>query len=134
MAGYSQTSLLKKLGIKEGFKIILLNIPVDYFSLLGIGKDEVIMAGENKEADFIHIFTTGKEQYDRMLPDAKRRLKKDGMLWVSWPKKSAKIKTDIDENYIREEGLNCGLVDVKICAVDEKWSGLKFVYRLKDRK
>ena len=133
MAGYSQTPLIKKLGIKTGFKLMLQNIPENYLGLLGIGKNDLNMAGEAEAADFIHLFVSETREYKEALQNAKNHLKKDGILWVSWPKKSAKIKTDVNENIIRNEGLNCGLVDVKICAIDEKWSGLKFVFRLKDR-
>jgi hypothetical protein len=83
--------------------------------------------------DFIHLFAADKKIFEREFKRLKKGLRKDGMLWVSWPKKSSTITTDLDENVIRNFGLANGLVDVKVCAIDETWSGLKFVFRLKDR-
>lgn len=85
------------------------------------------------ELDFIHVFTQNLKNFENEFLRCKKYLKKDGMLWISWPKKSSKVPTDLDENVIREFGLKNGLVDVKVCAIDEIWSGLKFVYRVKDR-
>ncbi|MCA9998900.1 MAG: hypothetical protein KDE56_24225, partial [Anaerolineales bacterium] len=84
-------------------------------------------------ADFIHLFTVSMAELETLLPQLKAALTKDGMLWISWPKKAAKIATDLDGNRVRELGLATGLVDVKVAAVDEVWSGLKFVYRREDR-
>jgi hypothetical protein len=84
--------------------------------------------------DFIQFFTTARVDLEAQFTILKQSLTPTGMLWVSWPKKASKLKTDLDENIIREIGLAHGLVDVKVCAVDEQWSGLKFIYRLKDRK
>ena len=84
--------------------------------------------------DFIHFFTRKREDLEEGFPRLKRELSQKGMLWVSWPKGSSRVETDLDENVVREVGLKNGLVDVKICAVDETWSGMKFVYRLRDRK
>ncbi|HNP06444.1 MAG TPA: hypothetical protein PKN99_02405 [Cyclobacteriaceae bacterium] len=89
--------------------------------------------GKKGRADFIHLFVKEKKRFGREFLKLKTELKKDGMLWVSWPKKSSKVASDLDENIIRDYGLANGLVDVKVCAVDEVWSGLKFMYRVKDR-
>ena len=83
--------------------------------------------------DFIHVFSTSQSELRRSFPSLKKRLEKNGLIWVSWPKGASKIETDLDGNHVREIGLKNGLVDVKVCAVDDDWSGLKFVYRLKDR-
>jgi len=130
-AGYSGTPLVKKLGIKEGFRLRIINEPENYFALLGdlpIGVSRV-----DSLADFIHFFTKEKEELIRVLPQLKLSLEKNGMLWVSWPKKASKVATDVSDAAVREAGLAIGLVDIKVCAVDEVWSGLKFVYRTKDR-
>jgi hypothetical protein len=133
-AGYSGTPLIKKLGIKENFSIRLVNDPANYLKLLGKLPTGITFVQNDKEpADFIHLFVIESKTFKKELPPLKTQLKKDGLLWISWPKKSSKTETDLDENYIRDTGLAAGLVDVKVCAVDETWSGLKFVYRLKDR-
>lgn len=84
--------------------------------------------------DLIQFFVTEREALDRNFPILKRSLSKSGMLWISWPKRSSGVKADLDEDVIRQIGLKNGLVDIKICAIDDVWSGLKFVYRLKDRR
>ena len=132
MAGYSETPLAKKLGIKPGFKCLAINEPKNYFDLLSPLPDaKFIKTG--KDLDFVHMFTTDFKSFSKLFLANKKLLKKDGMMWISWPKKSAKVPTDLDENIIRDFGLKNGLVDVKVCAVDDTWSGLKFVYRLSDR-
>ncbi|MBL6444908.1 DUF3052 domain-containing protein [Fulvivirga sp. 29W222] len=132
MAGYSSTPLVKKLGLKEGSRIVLVNQPDNYFSLLDDLPD-VKLANDDEQADFLHFFTRDVGELKEQLPLLKSRMKKDAMLWISWPKKASKVPTTIDENLVRSIGVNIGLVDVKICAVDEVWSGLKFMYRIKDR-
>ena len=134
MAGYSGTPLIKKLGIKPGFTVRLINPPRGYDKTLGKLPDDVkLLSRLTKDMSFIHLFAGKRSEVDRNLRKAKNALSKSGMLWVSWPKKSSGVITDIDENYVRKAGLKAGLVDVKICAVDDTWSGLKFVYRTKDR-
>lgn len=133
-AGYSGTPLLKKLGIKSGQRIIILGAPDGYAETLGDLPDGLDIAEELSGIfDFIHFFTTERDTFETRFLDLKAVLAKDGMLWISWPKKAAKMATDLDENIIREFGLANGLVDVKVAAIDERWSGLKFVYRVKDR-
>lgn len=134
MAGYSQRPLVEKLGIKSGFKILLFNAPKDYDQILGKLPDGTVQAHLRKgPLDFIQFFTKEKSELDRNFPVLMKILDYKGMLWISWPKGSSKVNTDLTENVVREIGLKHGLVDVKVCAVDEIWSGLKFVYRLKDR-
>ncbi len=133
--GYSRKSLTEKLGITEGFKIVILNPPKDYFNTLGnLPKDVLVTKTLKGPLDFIHFFTKKREELENKFPVLKKELAQNGMLWISWPKGSSKLKTDLNENVVREIGLKNGLVDVKVCVVDETWSGLKFVYRLKDRK
>lgn len=86
------------------------------------------------ELDFIHLFVKDRQNFEKVFARAMKHIKESGMIWVSWPKKSSRVITDLDENIIREFGLSQGLVDVKVCAVDDIWSGLKFVIRLKDRR
>ena len=103
--------------------------------LLGeLPEDVRIVAATRSTLDFIHFFTTSARDLERTLPGLKRSLAPDGALWVSWPKKTSSIENDVGEEMIRQAGLAIGLVDVKVCAVDEDWSGLKFVYRVKDRE
>jgi hypothetical protein len=133
-AGYSGTALIKKLGIKEGSVIILINAPENYSETLGeLPADTVFKSRLTVTFDFIQFFAKSTAELQSGFNNLKKHLKPGGALWISWPKKASKIKTDLDENKIREIGLCNGLVDVKVCAVDEKWSGLKFVFRLKDR-
>ena len=134
-AGYSKTPLVKKLGIKLGFKIHFANPPDNLQSLLGELPEKTTTIVElNGPVDYIHLFTKSKDELQTQFPILKAALAQSGLLWISWPKKASKVTTDLNENIVRDIGLQNGLVDVKVCAVDEIWSGLKFVYRLKDRK
>lgn len=133
-AGYSGTPLSKKLGIKPGHAVYAYQIPKEYFDWLHpLPSDVSFKSRLQGEVDFIHLFTGNKKQLEKEFTRLKKNLKKDGMLWVSWPKKASGVPTDLDENIIREIGLKEGLVDVKVCAVSDVWSGLKFVFRLNDR-
>ncbi len=134
MAGYSKKSLVEKLGIKTGQKVYLGNAPQGYENTLGSLPDGVILAKSRRGSyDLIQFFTTERAELESMFPELKESLLPNGSLWISWPKGAAKIKTDVNETVVRKIGLENGLVDVKVCAVDDVWSGLKFVYRLKDR-
>jgi hypothetical protein len=134
MAGYSGTPLVKKLGIKKGASCFVFNGPPEYFSwICPLPESLSFLDKLTGKLDFIHLFTSDLKTFQKQFIKAKKVLKPDGMIWVSWPKKSSKVPTDLDENMIRDFGLAEGLVDVKVCAVSEIWSGLKFVYRLKDR-
>lgn len=125
----------EKLGIKEGFKIIILNPPQNYNNTLGkLPKNVDVMKKLKGPLDSIHCFTKERKELENKFPILKQELSQNGMLWISWPKGSSGIETDLNENMVREISLNNKLVDTKICAVDEIWSGMKFVYRVKDRK
>jgi len=133
-SGYSGTPLIKKLGIRGSSTVIIVNSPKNYLKALGSLPENVYRLKQLASIiDFIHFFTKSKKELIAKFPTLKKHLDRSGSLWISWPKKSSNIKTDLDENIIREIGLKSGLVDVKVCAVDQTWSGLKFVYRVKDR-
>ena len=135
MAGYSKTPTWKKLGIKEGMRVIQLHAPEDYPRLLGKLPQGAVLEDKLREnASLIHYFTKNKSTLSEDFPKLKKALLPDGALWISWPKGASKVPTDLNENVVREIGLRNGLVDVKVAAIDEIWSGLKFVFRLKDRK
>jgi DUF3052 family protein len=129
-AGYSGTAIAKKLGYKESSRVLLLGAPEDFTRLV-----EPLPAGvvfENSagpRVDIAHLFVTRKEELAKQLRALRRKLNPDAALWVSWPKKAAKIPTTVNENTIREVALPVGFVDVKVCAVSEVWSGLKLVVR-----
>lgn len=134
-AGYSKRSLTEKLGIKEGAKVAILHPPPNYGSTLGPLPDGVqLLKKLQPQTNFIQFFALTRGKLEDAFLGLKRALTQDGMLWISWPKKASKIATDLNENLVREIGLKHGLVDTKVCAVDEIWSGLKFVYRIKDRR
>ena len=134
-SGYSKTPLAKKLGIKNDFTVLLINQPDHYFRLFrALPEIQHIEAPVDESVDFIHLFCTKLEELEAQFDVLKCKMKKDGMFWISWPKGSSKIPKDLDGNIIRRYGLTHGLVDVKVCAVDKDWSGLKFMYRIKDRK
>lgn len=133
MAGYSLTPLRKKLGIKDDAVLYVFQPPDNYKTRVGLPETVVVRRSLSGEIDFIHVFVKDTKTFEREFIRCAEHLKKNGMLWVSWPKKSSKVITDLDENKIRDFGLRAGLVDVKVCAADDVWSGLKFVFRLKDR-
>jgi hypothetical protein len=134
-AGYSKRSLVEKLGIKPGHRICLINAPQDYDAVLGSLPDDVERVGASgNNLDFIQFFTMSRAELEAEFSSLAGQIKPNGTIWISWPKRASKVTTDLDENIIREVGLAAGLVDVKVAAVDETWSGLKFVFRLKDRK
>jgi len=134
-AGYSGTPLVKKLGIREGYHIGTVGEPADFKKLLTDLPDNVHWHKNFNGAnlDMIHLFVINRDVFSDLLPKAKEAIKKTGTIWVSWPKKVSGLPTDLNENIIRIIALETGLVDVKVCAVDNLWSGLKLVYRLKDR-
>ena len=135
MAGYSKRTLQAKLGIKEGSRIALVGAPVDYMSVLGaLPNGASVVGAAGGSLDLIQYFTTRRVELERKIGALKKRLQPAGALWISWPKGSSGVTTDVNENVVREIALRNGLVDVKVCAVDEVWSGLKLVVRLKDRK
>ena len=135
MAGYSGTPLAKKLGIKDGSRIFLLHAPGNYLQLVAPLPAGVQVAPQiTGHTDIVHIFSTKKEELSQALRTCLKKMRPDGMIWVSWPKKSSKVPTDITEDTIREVALPLGLVDIKVCAVDDVWSGLKLVIRKENRK
>lgn len=135
MAGYSGTALVKKLGIKEGSKIFLVGAPRDYRKLVAPLPDGVVVVARMSGAiDLAHIFSVRRSHLHKTLRACLAKLKQDGIIWVSWPKQASKVSTDINEDTIREIALPLGLVDIKVCAVDEVWSGLKLVIRKENRK
>jgi hypothetical protein len=134
MAGYSKRSLVDKLGIKPGASVLILEAPKGHDKTLGTLPEGVTFAKAPKPGlDFIHLFTTKRADLERRFAALQKALAPAGMLWVSWPKKASGVATDITEDVVREVALARGLVDVKVCAVDDTWSGLKLVRRLKDR-
>lgn len=135
MPAYSNTPLLKKLGIKENFTVLFLNPPNDYFELLGDLPENlnIIESPNTAPCDFIHAFVMSQKELESCYIACKKALKRNGMFWISWPKKSSKVPCDLDENIIRDYILNNGLVDVKVASINDIFSALKLVYRLKDR-
>ena len=136
MAGYSRKPLVDKLGIKAGHKVAILNAPEGYAGALGELPQRVALSDDLTGAplDFIHFFTKRRDELEGEFPRLHGAMAQNGSLWVSWPKGASKVATDLNENVVREIGLRNQLVDVKVAAVDDTWSGLKFVIRLRDRK
>jgi len=136
MAGYSGTPLPRKLGIKEGHTVGVFGAPDGFEKTLGRLPDGVTLLWDprvRRQLDVAIAFFTGEGRLRRRFPHLKKRLVSNGGLWISWPKQSSPLATDLRESHVRATGLEEGLVDNKICAVDDDWSGLRFVYRLKDR-
>jgi hypothetical protein len=134
-SGYSKRPLVEKLGIKSGARILFINSPQGYHEILGALPPKVtVMKRLGGKLDFIQFFTKQRIELEKRFPDLKGALSLDGAVWISWLKGKSKGETDLNENVVREIGLDNGLVDIKVCAVDETWSGLKFVYRVRDRK
>ena len=132
MAGYSDTPLPKKLGIKAGFRVALQNVPAEAKAEL---KDALALCRIVRRGpfDFVLLCVKSKSQLQKNFSRLAKQLVPAGMIWVSWPKKSSGVITDLGESQVRSLGLDAGLVDVKVCAVSDVWSALKFVIRLKDR-
>jgi len=132
--GYSGTPLAKKLGFKEGFSILTVNAPDDLDQLLEpLPAGVRILTTPQSDVDLIHLFTNSRDELFRKLANCVRLIKQNGTIWVSWYKKAAKLPTEITEDIVREAAFPLGLVDIKVCAVDEKWSGLKLVIRKENR-
>ena len=133
-AGYSKRSLVQKLGIKEGARMIILNAPNHYDRILSPLPDRVDRKDKlDGTFDFIQYFTKSKNQLTEDLPELKDHLEKTGMIWISWPKMASKVPTDMTEDEVRRAALPLHLVDIKVCAVDESWSVLKRVIRTEYR-
>lgn len=136
-AGYSKTPLSKKLGMKEGALVLLRHAPEGFARSLGELPQGVDVRRDMRSKgpfDVILLFCANRAELERDLAPAIDRLAEDGGLWIAWPKKSSGVETDLADGVVRERGLETGLVDNKVCAVDETWSGLRFVVRVKDRK
>lgn len=155
MTENSEKPLAQKLGIKRGMTVVMLNMPDGYKALLGELQDVKFTTRFDQPTGFVHFFSTTQAELARILPTLKRQIVPNGMLWVSWPKRGRQalaiqkqksgdvsssregtvgIKTDLDEHVVRAVGLRNGLVDVKVCAIDDTWSALKFMFRKEDRK
>lgn len=133
MAGYSGTPLVRKLGLKPGQRLVFRAVPPAVLREIGALPDGARVMRSATGIDFVLCCSSNAKELRRALPREVARLAPVGMLWIGWPKKASKVETDLTENVVREIGLAAGLVDVKVCAIDEVWSGLKFVRRLKDR-
>jgi hypothetical protein len=134
-AGYSGTPLLKKLGFTPNARVKLRGAPPNYAALLGeLPKGVVLSKTLRSSIDLWHLFATSRHELEVQLPRCMKEIAQAGMIWVSWPKRSSKVATDITEDVVREVALPLGLVDVKVCAVDETWSGLKLVIRRELRR
>jgi hypothetical protein len=134
MAGYSETPLIRKLGIKAGYNIALVNTPTEFFYAITLPPDTKVNSRSKKPLDFVLLFAKSEKELNKKFAAYAERLLPAGMIWVAWPKKSSGVTTDLSFNNVQAIGLAAGLVDVKICAVSDVWSGLKFVFRLKDRE
>src|SRR3954471_1767492 len=138
-SGYSGTPLVKKLGIKPGDKLAMVNEPLAFpRELVGLPAGvETIAADENPKPGTLNVvilFLKNTAELKKLLPAMKSKIAQHGMIWTAWPKKTSRVQSDLDENIIRDKGLSIGLVDIKVCAINEIWSGLKFVIPVKDRK
>jgi hypothetical protein len=130
VAGYSKTPLAKKLGIGPGTRICVVGAPEGYEQLLDPLPDGVRIGSRmTKAVDVVHVFTDRRARLKRALTTIRTRMRPNAAIWVSWPKKSAKVPTDVTEDSIRDIALPMGLVDIKVCAIDDVWSGLKLVIR-----
>jgi hypothetical protein len=135
MAGYSGTPLPQKLGIKPGTNVVVINGPENYRKLLGkLPEGACLSERLTTDLNFVHFFTRRRSELRKQLPRLRAKLSDTGTLWVSWPKKSARVRTDVTEDMIRDVALPLGLVDTKVCAVDEIWSGLKLMIRRQNRR
>ena len=134
MAGYSGTPLAKKLGIKDGGRVFVASAPPHYRHLLQpVPPGVKIVSRLDQSVDIVHLFTASRSRLHTFLRSTVRKIRPDASVWISWPKKAAKVPTDVTEDMIRASALPMGLVDVKVCAVDEVWSGLKLVVRKENR-
>jgi len=135
MAGYSGTPLPQKLGIKPGLTVVIIKAPTNYRRLLGTIPEDVTFSDRFKSgSNFVHVFVKQRSELEKRLPVFRKKIADTGTLWVSWPKKSSGVPTDVTEDVVRAVALPLGFVDIKVCAIDETWSGLKLVIRKENRK
>ena len=134
-AGYSGTPLVRKLGIKPGMRCAVVDAPAHYWELLADRPSDLrVVDASGGDVDFVHLFVREQAGLRDRLRELRDGIAQDGMIWVSWPKKTARVPTDVTEEAVRQAALSVGLVDVKVCAVDDVWSGLKLVIRRADRR
>jgi len=126
--------LTTKLGIKECTRLLILNRPDNLGDALKLPKNSSIVSQLHEPFDMVLLFTKESKELEQVLPTLKKTLPRNGALWISWPKKASKIKSDLDENVVRRLGLKNDLVDVKVCSINDVWSGLKFVHRRKEEE
>lgn len=130
MSGYSGTPLVKKLGIKDGHRVAIIDAPATYRTLLDpLPPDVTFTVKADAKTNIAHVFCTQRAKMAAHLKELRKKLASDAVVWISWPKKTAKVETDITEDTIREVALPMGWVDIKVCAVDDVWSGLKLMVR-----
>jgi hypothetical protein len=135
MAGYSGRSVVQKLGIKPGFRIFVDGAPASYAEIVGkLPADTTIASRLKASLDMVHLFAMQAAALRKKLPACRDAIAPDGMVWVSWPKKSSGVVTDVTENVVRDTALSLRLVDIKVCAIDDTWSGLKLVIPRDQRK
>jgi hypothetical protein len=135
MAGYSGTPLPQKLGIKPGLSVVTINTPTNYRRLLGTIPEGVTFFDRLKpESSFVHVFIKRRSELEKKLSILREKIADTGTIWVSWPKRSSGVSTDVTEDVVRAVALPLGFVDVKVCAIDETWSGLKLMVRRRNRK
>jgi hypothetical protein len=135
MAGYSGTPLVRKLGVAPSMRLLVVAAPPDYKQLLGdLPTGAALVASTNDRVEAAHVFVTSHAVLRRELVKMRRRLEPAGFVWVSWPKKTSKVPTDVTEDTVRDVALPLGFVDVKVCAVSDIWSGLKLVIRKRERR
>ena len=135
MAGYSETPLPQKLGIKPGLNVVTINAPTNYCRLLGTIPENVTFSDRLKaDSSFVHVFIKKRSELQKTLSLLRKKIAHTGTVWVSWPKKSSGVPADVTENVVRAVALPLGFVDVKVCAIDETWSGLKLMVRKENRK
>ena len=129
-AGYSGTPLPQKLGIKPGMTLHVVDAPMDYSALIApMGQKVAFATRLTKDVELLHAFVTKKDRLEELLDRARAGLGSDAIVWVSWPKKAAKVASEVTEDTVRDMALPLGFVDVKVCAIDDTWSGLKLVVR-----
>jgi hypothetical protein len=135
MVGYSGRPLAQKLGIKPGLTVVTIHAPTNYRRLLGSVPDNVSFLDRLKpDSSFVHFFTSRRSVLEKRLPSVRKKIADTGTVWVSWPKRSSGAPTDVTEDVVRAIALPLGFVDVKVCAIDETWSGLKLMVRVRNRK
>jgi len=135
MAGYSGTPLPQKLGIKPSLNVVTINAPTDYRRLLGKIPEGVTFSDRLKpESNFVHVFIKKRSELEKRLSALREKIADTGTVWVSWPKRSSGVPTDVTEDVVRAVALPLGFVDIKVCAIDDTWSGLKLMVRRRNRK